>query len=160
MDDQERLSAARVWIVDPLDGTSEFGENGRTDWAVHVALIEDGAPIAAAVRSRRGSRHDHVPGPRFRSGHRAACVWLSAARTPHRRRSRSPTELDAELVFMGSAGAKTMAVVLGEADAYVHLGGQYEWDSAAPVGVALAAGLGHSSRRLAAPLQPCQSMAA
>ena len=53
--------------------------------------------------------------------------------------------LGAELVAMGSAGAKAMAVVLGHADIYAHSGGQYEWDSCAPVAVAKAAGL-HVSR--------------
>lgn len=142
IDDPGRLNAERVWIVDPLDGTREFGENGRTDWAVHVALIEHGVPVAAAVAlPARDMVMTTLPVP------------PKPARTPGRIRlvvSRSHTppaalavaaELDAELVYMGSAGAKTMAVVLGDADAYLHIGGQYEWDSAAPVGVALAAGL-------------------
>jgi 3'(2'), 5'-bisphosphate nucleotidase len=141
VDDQARLTAKRVWIVDPLDGTREFGEDGRTDWAVHVALIENGKPVASAVSlPARDVVMSTSPAP-------AATV-----RAPGRLRlvvSRSHTpaeayevaaELDAELLFMGSAGAKTMAVVLGDADAYLHLGGQYEWDSAAPVGVAIAAG--------------------
>ncbi|MEA2638062.1 MAG: 3(2), 5-bisphosphate nucleotidase [Chloroflexota bacterium] len=142
LDDQVRLTATRVWIVDPLDGTREFGEMGRTDWAVHVALIENGQPVAAAVSlPARDLVMSTSPAPRM------------PTRTPGRLRlvvSRSHTppevhviaqELDAELVFMGSAGAKTMAVVLGDADAYLHLGGQYEWDSAAPVGIAVATGL-------------------
>jgi 3'(2'), 5'-bisphosphate nucleotidase len=141
-DDPARLEARRVWIVDPLDGTREFGEDGRTDWAVHVALIENGMPVAAAVSL---PARDLVMS--------TSPVPVRPARAPGRIRlvvSRSHTppealavaaELDAELVYMGSAGAKTMAVVLGHADAYLHLGGQYEWDSAAPVGVALAAGL-------------------
>ncbi|MGA7988544.1 MAG: 3'(2'),5'-bisphosphate nucleotidase CysQ [Candidatus Dormiibacterota bacterium] len=141
-DDQERLAARRVWIVDPLDGTREFGETGRTDWAVHVALIENGEPVAAAVSlPARDLVMSTSPAP------------CAPQRPPGRlrlvvSRSHTPPEalavaeaLDAELVYMGSAGAKTMAVVLGDADAYLHLGGQYEWDSAAPVGVALAAGL-------------------
>jgi 3'(2'), 5'-bisphosphate nucleotidase len=141
IDDQARLTAKRVWIVDPLDGTREFGEDGRTDWAVHVALIENGKPVASAVSlPARDLVMSTSPAP------------AAAARAPGRLRlvvSRSHTpaeayvvaeELDAELLFMGSAGAKTMAVVLGDADAYLHLGGQYEWDSAAPVGVAIAAG--------------------
>jgi 3'(2'), 5'-bisphosphate nucleotidase len=141
MDDQARLTAARVWIVDPLDGTREFGEEGRTDWAVHVALIEDGSPVAAAVSlPARGLVMSTSPVPRLaiRQAGRIRIV-VSRSHTPPEAHAVARA-LDAELVFMGSAGAKTMAVVLGDADAYVHLGGQYEWDSAAPVGVALAAG--------------------
>jgi 3'(2'), 5'-bisphosphate nucleotidase len=141
-DGKERIGARRVWIVDPLDGTREFGEAGRTDWAVHVALIEDGVPIAAAVAlpaqglvmatSPVPVRPERPPG-RLR-------IVVSRSHTPPEAAAVA-AQLDAELVFMGSAGAKTMAVVLGDADAYLHLGGQYEWDSAAPVGVAIAAGL-------------------
>jgi 3'(2'), 5'-bisphosphate nucleotidase len=141
-DDQQRLTATRVWIVDPLDGTREFGEDGRTDWAVHVALIESGQPIAAAVSlPARDMVMTTFPAPAIpqRAPGRLRIV-VSRSHTPPEAHAIAD-ELDAELVFMGSAGAKTMAVVLGEADAYVHLGGQYEWDSAAPVGVALAAGL-------------------
>jgi 3'(2'), 5'-bisphosphate nucleotidase len=142
VDHQDRLSASRVWIVDPLDGTREFGEDGRTDWAVHVALIENGAPVAAAVSlPARDMVMTTFPAPPIpeRAPGRLRIV-VSRSHTPPEAHAIAG-ELDAELLFMGSAGAKTMAVVLGEADAYVHLGGQYEWDSAAPVGVALAAGL-------------------
>jgi len=142
IDDPARLGAHRVWIVDPLDGTREFGEDGRTDWAVHVALIEDGVPIAAAVslpaRDMVMSTSPVPPQPRRAPGRIRLVV--SRSHTPPEAVAVAQ-ELDAELVYMGSAGAKTMAVVLGDADAYVHIGGQYEWDSAAPVGVALAAGL-------------------
>jgi 3'(2'), 5'-bisphosphate nucleotidase len=143
LDGKERLGARRVWIVDPLDGTREFGEEGRTDWAVHVALIEDGVPVAAAVALPARDmvmttfpaevRPDQAPGGRLR-------LVVSRSHTPPEAVAVAQ-ELDADLIYMGSAGAKTMAVVLGDADAYVHVGGQYEWDSAAPVGVALAAGL-------------------
>jgi 3'(2'), 5'-bisphosphate nucleotidase len=161
-DDPSRLTAARVWIVDPLDGTREFGEVGRPDWAVHVALWERGELAAGAVA---------LP---------AQGVVLSTADYPTRQvgttpfpaviqygtdtaalpgglrilvsRSRPPTFVErlaadtgAELVPMGSAGAKAAAVIRSEYDAYIHAGGQYEWDSAAPVAVALAAGL-HASR--------------
>jgi 3'(2'), 5'-bisphosphate nucleotidase len=140
-DDQRRLSARRVWIVDPLDGTREFGEDGRTDWAVHVALIENGEPVAAAValpaRDLVMTTHSPAPAPERRPGRLQ--IVVSRSHTPKEAHAVA-SELDADLMFMGSAGAKTMAVVLGEADAYVHLGGQYEWDSAAPVGVAIAAG--------------------
>ena len=142
IDDPGRLAARRVWIVDPLDGTREFGEDGRTDWAVHVALIEDGVPIAAAVslpaRDMVMTTSPVPPQPQRSPGRIRLAV--SRSHTPPEAVAVAQ-ELDAELVYMGSAGAKTMAVVLGDADAYVHIGGQYEWDSAAPVGVALAAGL-------------------
>jgi 3'(2'), 5'-bisphosphate nucleotidase len=146
LDNRARLGCRRVWIVDPLDGTREFGEVERTDWAVHVALIVDGMPVAGAVALP--ARH-------------LTLSTASPPRLPPRdpgapriviSRSRPPTvtpalaaRLQAELMPLGSAGAKTMAVVLGEADIYVHAGGQYEWDSAAPVAVAAAAGL-HVSR--------------
>jgi 3'(2'), 5'-bisphosphate nucleotidase len=146
VDHRGRLSATRTWIVDPLDGTREFGEHPRSDWAVHVALVVDHRPVAGAVA---------LP---------ALDVTLSTAEppvVPPRRegpprmivsRSRPPVAammiaraLGAELIALGSAGAKAMAVVLGDADIYAHSGGQYEWDSCAPVAVATAAGL-HVSR--------------
>jgi 3'(2'), 5'-bisphosphate nucleotidase len=146
LDNRARLSSRRVWIVDPLDGTREFGEVERTDWAVHVALIVDGVPVAGAVAlPARPLTLSTAPAPQL----------PPRAPGPPRivvSRSRPPAvalalaaRLRAELVPMGSAGAKTMAVVLGEADLYIHAGGQYEWDSAAPVAVAAAAGL-HVSR--------------
>jgi len=143
-DDAERLKASRVWIVDPLDGTREYGE-GRTDWAVHIALAIDGRAEIGAVA---------LPGLELTldSG---APPPLSPAATPLRMlvsRTRPAAEavavaekLGAELVPMGSAGAKAMAVVRGQADIYLHTGGQYEWDSCAPIAVAQAAGL-HVSR--------------
>ncbi|HEV7826282.1 MAG TPA: 3'(2'),5'-bisphosphate nucleotidase CysQ [Mycobacteriales bacterium] len=145
-DPAARLTADRVWIVDPLDGTREFGEEGRTDWAVHVALWAAGELVAGAVAlpARGVTLATDVPPvvpPRADGPLRVAVS-----------RSRPPAivdalaaELGAELVPMGSAGMKVAAVVLGEVDAYVHAGGQYEWDSAAPVAVARAAGL-HTSR--------------
>ena len=144
--DPARLRAARVWIVDPLDGTREFGELGRTDWAVHVALVIDGAPAAGAVS---------IPGRHLTlTTDPAPASPPPVARPPRLVVSRTrPSDLavglceqlGGDLIAMGSAGAKAMAVVLGEADVYVHSGGQYEWDSAAPVAVAAAAGL-HVSR--------------
>ena len=152
-DDQSRLASRRVWIVDPLDGTREFGETGRSDWAVHVALVEEGVLAAAAVSlPARGLviSTPAVPAVPAPSRGRLRLV-VSRSHTP--REAVAIAELlDAELVHLGSAGAKTMAVVLGEADAYIHLGGQYEWDSAAPVGVALAAGL-RASRVDGSPLR-------
>jgi 3'(2'), 5'-bisphosphate nucleotidase len=151
-DPQARHTAARVWIVDPLDGTREFGEPGRTDWAVHVALWADGElacgavalPALGAVDSSRVP-----PAVPARDGvHRIA---VSRTRPPAWAYPVAE-ELGAELVGMGSAGAKVDAVLRGEVDAYLHDGGQYEWDSAAPVAVAHAAGL-HASRVDGSPLR-------
>jgi 3'(2'), 5'-bisphosphate nucleotidase len=151
-DDLERLEYRRVWVIDPLDGTREFGEPPRDDWAVHVALCVEGVPVVGAValpaQERVYTSSDTAPEV-FESPERPRIV---ASRT------RAPaivTEvaaaLGAELVFIGSAGAKAMAVVSGRADVYLHAGGQYEWDSAAPVAVAVAAGL-HCSRIDGTPL--------
>ncbi|MFI5045477.1 MAG: 3'(2'),5'-bisphosphate nucleotidase CysQ [Acidimicrobiia bacterium] len=153
-DDQARLTAARVWIVDPLDGTREFSEPGRADWAVHVALVEGGQVIAAAVALPvLGITFTDVPPPEPSPpvGDRRPRMVVSRSRPPA---MTGPLRagLDAELVPLGSAGAKTMAVVVGEVDVYAHHGGQYEWDSAAPVGVAAAAGL-HVSRLDGSPLE-------
>jgi 3'(2'), 5'-bisphosphate nucleotidase len=162
-----RLSAERVWIIDPLDGTREFAEDGRTDWAVHVALWARSAPSphglvggAVALPAQHRVLSTDLPpayppmtleaatagagGPAAPDGGRS--IRLAASR------SRPPVfltdvaaEVGAQLVPMGSAGAKIAAVIGGEVDAYVHAGGQYEWDSAAPVAVAMATGL-HASR--------------
>jgi 3'(2'), 5'-bisphosphate nucleotidase len=145
-DDAARLGAERVWIVDPLDGTREYGEEGRTDWAVHVALVVEGTPVAAAVAL---PAQDVVlatqPAPTLAppSGGRVR-ILVSRTRPPALA-TRLAELLDGELVPMGSAGAKATSVVLGAGDVYAHGGGQYEWDSAAPVGVANAAGC-HTSR--------------
>lgn len=139
-----RLGSERVWIIDPVDGTREFSE-GRTDWAVHVALAIDGEPVVGAV-SLPGtgevfstSSPIEIPAapPRLR-------VVVSRTRPPAEALAIADA-LGAELVEMGSAGAKTMSILRGEADIYPHSGGQYEWDSCAPVAVAGAAGL-HCSR--------------
>ena len=151
-DDRRRLSADRVWIVDPLDGTNEYGERGRSDWAVHVALWQEGELTAAAVS---------LP------AHDAVFATDPAPLHPPRRydkprivtsRNRAPyaavliaDRLGCEAIRLGSAGAKAMAVVLGEADIYVHDGGMYQWDSAAPTAVAAAAGF-HVSRIDGTPL--------
>ncbi len=144
-DDPARLASERVWIIDPLDGTREYSE-GRDDWAVHVALAVGGRPHlgAVAVPARNALyRSDRVAPPPAADRARPR-IMVS--------RTRPPVEveelaflLDAELVPMGSAGAKAMAVVAGEADAYFHAGGQHEWDNCAPAAVALGAGL-HASR--------------
>jgi len=152
-DDRSRLDRERVWIVDPLDGTREFGEPLRVDWAVHVALAIDGIPAAGAVAlpalgtvfSTAQPPTALSPPPEVprlvvsRTRPPAAATWLAEA-------------LGAALVPMGSAGAKAMSILRGEADVYVHSGGQYEWDSCAPVAVALAAGL-HASRIDGSPLR-------
>ncbi len=146
-DDPARLGARRVWIVDPLDGTREFGEAVRTDWAVHVALWQDGDLAAGAVAlPAQGlvlSTADQRPATEAAAGGRLR-VLVSRSRPPEFM-TRLAGILRAGLVPMGSAGAKAAAVITGQADAYVHAGGQYEWDSAAPVAVARAAGL-HASR--------------
>jgi 3'(2'), 5'-bisphosphate nucleotidase len=150
-DDDARLTAERVWIIDPLDGTREFSE-GRDDWAVHVALWEHGELTTGAVAlPGLGTVLSSADAPRDWAA--PARVRLAVSRTRLTPLVRSLAErLDAELVPMGSAGFKAAAVVRGEVDAYVHSGGQYEWDSAAPVAVARAAGL-FTSRIDGAPLR-------
>ncbi|MET0899767.1 MAG: 3'(2'),5'-bisphosphate nucleotidase CysQ [Mycobacterium sp.] len=140
-DDRARLTAGRVWIVDPLDGTREFGELGRDDWAVHVALWEKGELVAGAVALPAQGMTlatPDVPAPVAVAG--PPRVIVSRTRPPAVALAVRDA-LDGVLVEMGSAGAKVSAVVQGRADVYVHAGGQYEWDSAAPVAVARAAGL-------------------
>lgn len=151
-DDPRRATADRVWIVDPLDGTNEFGERGRHDWAVHVALWERGELTAAAVSlPALGAVFGTDPAPVLPTPTRERPRLITS-------RNRAPyaavlvaDALDCDAVRLGSAGAKAMAVVLGEADIYVHDGGMYQWDSAAPAAVALAAGL-HATRIDGSPL--------
>ncbi|WP_067508633.1 3'(2'),5'-bisphosphate nucleotidase CysQ [Actinoplanes sp. TFC3] len=152
----DRLDASRVWIVDPLDGTREFSEEGRNDWAVHVALwtgdcsspscLSAGAVAMPAQHRTLGT--DHVPAypPLPLAAATGGPIRIAASRTrPPAFVTALAEDIGAELVPMGSAGVKIAAVISGEADAYIHAGGQYEWDSAAPVAVALATGL-HASR--------------
>ena len=149
-DNAARLGQSRVWIVDPVDGTREYSE-ARTDWAVHVALAIDGLATIGAValpgldlvlRSDRPSMVPPAP----------ARLRMVVSRTrPAREATEIAARIGADLVPMGSAGAKAMAIVLGTADIYLHSGGQYEWDSCAPVAVALAHGL-HCSRIDGSPL--------
>lgn len=160
-DDPARLEADRVWIVDPLDGTREFGEPPRDDWAVHVALWERGAgaagevgdlvagAVAQAALGETWSTADVPVPPPYAAG--APRLVVSRSRPPEVS-DVVAAAIGARLVPMGSAGAKVMAVVRGVADVYVHAGGQYEWDSAAPVAVARAAGL-HTSRIDGSPLR-------
>ncbi len=152
-DDPARLDAARVWIVDPLDGTREYGEAGRTDWAVHVALVENETPTASAVAL---PAQDLVlstdPAPTLAPAVDGPIRILVSRTRPPELATRLAEMLGADLVPMGSAGAKATAVLLGAGDVYAHGGGQYEWDSAAPVGVANAAGC-HTSRLDGSPLR-------
>jgi 3'(2'), 5'-bisphosphate nucleotidase len=149
-DTPERLGKSRVWIIDPVDGTREYGE-ARTDWAVHVALAIDGQPVIGAVALpglgvvlRTDQPGAVPPAP--------AVLRMVVSRTrPAREATEVAAKLGAELLPMGSAGAKAMAIVRGEADIYLHSGGQYEWDSCAPTAVALAYGL-HVSRIDGSPL--------
>ncbi len=151
-DNPIRLAAERVWIVDPLDGTREFSELGRDDWAVHVALWQDGEIVAGAVA---------LPAQGVTLATPDVATPPSAPASPRIvvSRTRPPAialavrdALNGTLVEMGSAGAKVASVVQGRADVYVHAGGQYEWDSAAPVAIARAAGL-HTSRIDGSPLR-------
>jgi 3'(2'), 5'-bisphosphate nucleotidase len=151
VDDLSRVHADRVWIVDPVDGTHEFSLPRRTDWAVHIALWqrhgadEGGITDAAVALPARGEvyRTDTVAPPPPRADG-PLLIAASANRPP-------PVvwwlrdRLDIRLVGIGSAGAKAMALVRGDVDAYIHAGGQWEWDSAAPAGVVRAAGL-HATR--------------
>lgn len=149
-DNAARLSKSRVWIIDPVDGTREYGEQ-RSDWAVHVGLSIDGVPTTGAValpdldlvlRTDTPSEIPTAP-PRLR-------MVVSRTR-PAKEAVFVAEKLGAELIPMGSAGAKAMAIVRGEADIYLHTGGQYEWDSCAPAAVAAAHGL-HVSRVDGSPL--------
>ncbi len=154
-DNFERLAHSRVWIIDPVDGTREYGEE-RTDWAVHVGLAIDGVPSIGAVGLpglglvlRTDKPVSVPPAPEK--------LRMVVSRTrPAREATEVAEKLGAELVPMGSAGAKAMAIVLGQADIYLHSGGQFEWDSCAPAAVAIAHGL-HASRIDGSPLVYNQS---
>lgn len=164
-DDLSRLNHDRVWIIDPLDGTREFSTPGRDDWAVHVALWQrptgdptDGqreitdAAVSLPARGNTVYRSDTVTDGAARVGvPHTFRIAVSATRPPavlHRMRQ----TLHIQPVAIGSAGAKAMAIVDGDVDAYVHAGGQWEWDSAAPAGVVMAAGM-HASRLDGSPLR-------
>ena len=143
-DSAARLSASRVWIVDPLDGTREYGE-GRSDWAVHIALSINGrADIGAVALPGFSLTLTSSQPPRAPQASGRPRMLVSRTRPAHEALAVAQ-RLGAGLVPMGSAGAKAMAVLRGEAEIYLHSGGQYEWDSCAPVAVAQAAGL-HVSR--------------
>jgi 3'(2'), 5'-bisphosphate nucleotidase len=139
---KDRRTTDRVWIIDPLDGTREFSEPPREDWAVHVALWEKGDLTAGAVAQPGLGRTFHTGEPAVVPPRTHARPRIVVSRTrPPAFVEALAAEIDAELVPMGSAGAKVISVVRDVSDAYVHAGGQYEWDSAAPVAVARAAGL-------------------
>jgi 3'(2'), 5'-bisphosphate nucleotidase len=147
-DELSRLDAERVWIVDPLDGTREYAEEGRGDWAVHVALWESGGLAAGAVALPSQGRTLSTAEPIALHSPRTDRIRIAVSRTrppEFTRRLADHLDVDVELVPIGSAGAKVAAVLLGDVDAYVHAGGQYEWDSAAPVAVAHTVGA-HASR--------------
>jgi 3'(2'), 5'-bisphosphate nucleotidase len=151
-DDLARLGADRVWIIDPLDGTREYGEVPRADWAVHVALVANGELTAGAVALPGQAVTLSTAQPPVVPPRRGGPLRLLVSRTrPSAHAAALAEALAAELRPMGSAGAKVAAVVRGDADVYAHSGGQYEWDSAAPVAVAAAAGL-HVSRLDGSPL--------
>ena len=149
-DNAERLAKERVWIVDPVDGTREYGEE-RADWAVHVGMAVDGEPVLGAVALPgagvvlRSDQPGEVPPAPER-------LRMVVSRTRPAKEATGVAEaIGAELVPMGSAGAKAMAILRGEADIYLHSGGQYEWDSCAPAAVAQGWGL-HVSRIDGSPL--------
>ena len=141
MDDRRRLQHRRVWIVDPLDGTREFSVPGRTDWAVHVALVADETPIAAAVAlPAQGITLATEPAPPTPPVATPPRVVTSRSR-PGRLARQIADVIGAEIVQLGSAGAKAAAVVRGQAEVYAHASGLHEWDLCAPAAVAAAAGL-------------------
>jgi 3'(2'), 5'-bisphosphate nucleotidase len=152
-DNRRRLNAERVWIIDPIDGTNEFAEHPRHDWAIHIALWEAGELTAASVAlPTLGVTFDASPAAVVPPSTRARPLLVTS-------RSRNPycavmvaNALGCDVARLGSAGAKAMAIVMGEADIYVHDGGMYQWDSAAPSAVAKAAGL-HVSRIDGSPLE-------
>jgi 3'(2'), 5'-bisphosphate nucleotidase len=151
VDSPERLAAHRVWIIDPLDGTREFSMAGRCDWAVHVALWEAGSGLTAGAVAEPALGVVHAsdgsggsPAAR-REGASSKPVILVSDSRPPAFAAEVADAVGAEVATMGSAGAKAMSVLRGDADAYLHAGGQWEWDSAAPVAVVTAAGL-HASR--------------
>jgi 3'(2'), 5'-bisphosphate nucleotidase len=149
-DNADRLAKSRVWIVDPVDGTREYGE-ARADWAVHVGMAVDGVPVLGAVALPgadlvlRSDQPGDIPAA-------PETLRMVVSRTRPAKEATGVAEaIGAELVPMGSAGAKAMAILLGQADIYLHSGGQYEWDSCAPAAVALGWGL-HVSRIDGSPL--------
>lgn len=149
-DNPARLEKGRVWIVDPVDGTREYGEE-RADWAVHVGLAIDGVATVGAVALPGLGVVMRTDTPTLVPSAPEVLRMVVSRTRPAREATEVATRIGAELVPMGSAGAKAMSILRGEADIYLHSGGQYEWDSCAPVAVALAHGL-HCSRIDGSPL--------
>lgn len=149
-DNFDRLASSRVWIIDPVDGTREYGEE-RADWAVHVGLAIDGVASIGAVALPGAGKVLRTDQPQSVPPAPEKLRMVVSRTRPAREATEVAEKLGAELVPMGSAGAKAMAIVLGDADIYLHSGGQYEWDSCAPVAVAMAHGL-HCSRIDGSPL--------
>ena len=149
-DNHERLSKSRVWIIDPVDGTREYGE-GRSDWAVHVALAIDGKPVIGAVALPGLDMVLRTDQPQQLPTAPAVPRMVVSRSRPAKEALDVAASMGAALIPMGSAGAKAMAIVRGEAEIYLHTGGQYEWDSCAPAAVAAAHGL-HISRIDGSPL--------
>ena len=149
-DNPERLSKSRVWIIDPVDGTREYGE-ARADWAVHVALAIDGRPEIGAVAMPALGAVFRTDEPQPLPAAAPTPRMVISRTRPAKEALMVAKAIGAELIPMGSAGAKAMAIVRGEAELYLHTGGQYEWDSCAPAAVAMSHGL-HVSRVDGAPL--------
>lgn len=154
-DNFERLAHSRVWIIDPVDGTREYGEE-RADWAVHVGLAIDGVASIGAVGLPGMGKVLRTDAPVVVPPAPEKLRMVVSRTRPAREATEVAAKLGAELVPMGSAGAKAMSIVLGDADIYLHSGGQYEWDSCAPAAVAMAHGL-HCSRIDGSPLVYNQS---
>ena len=141
-EDPRRFGGGRVWIIDPLDGTKEFAQQGRVDWAVHVALWDDDHFVAGAVSlPALDTTFAMDPPPVLPAVDRTNPRLITSRNSAPYSAHLVYEALDCEPVRLGSAGAKTMAVVMGEADIYVHDGGMFQWDTAAPAAIALAAGL-------------------
>lgn len=149
-DNLSRLEKSRVWIIDVIDGTKEFS-TGRSDWSVHVALTVDGQPTVAAVGLPDAGRVFHSDVAKYVDGPPSGTMVISRNNPPPGAQEAADA-LDLQVRPMGSAGAKMLSVLLGDADVYLHAGGQHEWDQAAPVGVALASGL-HASRIDGSPIR-------
>lgn len=154
-DNFERLAHSRVWIIDPVDGTREYGEE-RTDWAIHVGLAIDGVASIGAVGLPGMGKVLRTDAPIAVPPAPEKLRMVVSRTRPAREATEVAEKLGAELVPMGSAGAKAMSIVLGDADIYLHSGGQFEWDSCAPAAVAMAHGL-HCSRIDGSPLVYNQS---
>ena len=149
-DDPSRLEKSRVWIIDVIDGSKEFS-TGRSDWSVHVALVVDGRPALASVGLPEAGRVFRTDQVHYVDGPPSGNMVISR-NNPPAGIGEVAGALGLKTRPMGSAGAKMLSVLLGDADVYLHAGGQYEWDQAAPVGVALASGL-HASRLDGTPIR-------